>query len=436
MESKKMSFTERFADKVGDFMGPLAEKIQGIPFLMALTEGMQALLPVTMVGAFACLFAFIDIGGYQAWLATVPWLSTYFWTLQSCTLTIYSVYVVIFLSYAYAKKLGFEDPIMAPPFAFACFLLLTPIQPYASIPMSWLGHSGLFSAMIVAFATVRLLKLFKDKGITIKMPAGVPHFVSKGFEVLIPGLVILPVVAAIGQLCQHTSFGSFHNVIYTLIQAPLKKVGLTIPVHVFYEMLGTLAMYCGIHGSTVSAWLTPLLSAATQENLAAFAAGQPLPNVIAGAIENAILLGGYGCTLGPCIAFFFFAKSKRYKQVTRISIIPQIFNIGEPFLFGVPCMLNPYLLIPYFITPLFNTLVVDLCVTFGVIGRFTGVSVPWTLCAWIGYLVGCSTPIKGMILQYSLIVIDALIWFPFLKSLDNKALEEEREAAALEAAAV
>ena len=37
---------------------------------MALSESMQAMLPVTIVGAFACLLAFIDVGGYQQWLAS------------------------------------------------------------------------------------------------------------------------------------------------------------------------------------------------------------------------------------------------------------------------------------------------------------------------------------------------------------------------------
>lgn len=428
VKEEKVSVMERFADKVGDIMGPLAEKIQSIKFLMALTEGMQALLPITMVGAFGCLLAFIDVGGYQAWLGTHPQLMTFFMTLQVCTLSIYSVYVVIFLSYAYAKKLGFEDPIMAPPFAFACFILLTPVQLYSAIPMQWLGHAGLFSAMIVSFAVVRALKFFLDRHITIKMPAGVPHFVEKGFEVMIPAFVILPIAGAIGVLCQQTSFGSFHNIIYGVIQAPLKSVGLTLPVYILYELLGNLAMFCGIHGSTMSAWYSPILSAGNQEQLAAFAAREALPHIFVGCFENSVLIGGYGATLGACIFMFFFAKSKRYKQVSRVAIVPQCFNIGEPFLFGVPAMLNPYLVIPYFGGVLVNILVSYICIASGLVGRPTGVSAPWTIVAWVGYLLGCSTPIRGAIMQWALIIIDALIWAPFIISLDKKALAEEKEA--------
>lgn len=432
MKDNKVSALERFAEKIGDFMGPLAEKLQQVKFLMALTEGMQALMPVTLVGSFGCLFAFVDIGGYQAWLATHPDLMMFFMTLQSLTLSIYSLYVVIFLSYAYAKKLGFEDPIMAPPFALACFLFLTPVNIYANIPMSWLGHTGLFSAMIVSFLTVRALKFFRDKNITIKMPEGVPHFVAKSFEVMIPGLVILPVFAAIGYFCQKTEYGSFHNIIYTLLQVPFKKVGLTLPVYLIYELLGNLAMYCGIHGSTMSSWFSPLLSAATQENLAAFTAGQPLPNIIAGSIENAVLLGGYGATLGACLFMFFFAKSKRYKQVSRVAIVPQCFNIGEPFLFGVPCMLNPYLLIPYFGGVIVNCICAYAAIATGLIGRMTGVSAPWTIVAWVGYLIGCETPIRGFIFQMVMIVIDALIWAPFIIAIDKKALAEEKAVETVE----
>lgn len=428
MEKENNSFMERLADKIGNIMGPLAEKLQSFDFLMALTEGMQALLPVTMVGAFACLFAFIDIGGYQAWLVQHMGLYTFFMTLQSCTLTIYSLYVVVFLSYAYAKKKGFKDPIMAAPFALACFLLLTPIVVYTNIPMNWLGHSGLFSAMITSFLVVNMIKFFQDRHITIKMPAGVPHYVEKGFEVLIPGLIILPIFGAIGQLCQKTSFGSFHNIIYTIIQSPLKSVGLTLPVYFLYELLGNLAMFCGIHGSTMSAWFTPLSNAATMENLDALAAHAPMPNIFAGCFENSVLIGGYGATLGACIVMLLIAKSNRYKQVSRIAIIPQCFNIGEPFLFGVPVMMNPYLIIPYFAGVFVNLFVTYFCIRTGIVGMPTGVTAPWTLVAWIGYLIGCETPIRGFIMQMCLIVVDGLIWLPFIKILDKKAVEEEKAA--------
>ena len=213
----------KLMEKFDNFVMPLAEKMQSIHFLMALSESMQSMLPVTVVGAFACLLAFIDIGGYQAWLAEHAIVMQFFMTIQSLTLSIYSVYVLLVFPFGYAKRIGIKEPLTCIPLAFVCFMLLTPVNMYSDIPMAWLGHSGLFSAMIVTFVTVRMLKWFLDRNITIKMPAGVPHMVEAAFQVLIPFCVIIPLFGIIGFYFQTTSFGSFHNVIYTLIQAPLKS---------------------------------------------------------------------------------------------------------------------------------------------------------------------------------------------------------------------
>lgn len=413
-------------DKFNDFVMPFAEKIQGVHFLMALSESMQSVLPVTILGAFACLLAFVDIGGYQAWLAEHFIVMQFFMTIQSLTLSIYSVYVLLVFPFCYAKRLGIKEPLSAIPLAFVCFMLLTPVNMYANIPMSWLGHSGLFSAMLVTFLTVRGLKFFLDRNITIKMPAGVPHMVEMAFQNLIPFCVIIPLFGIVGFYFQSTSFGSFHNVIYTLIQSPLKSVGLSLPVYIIYQILMTLFMFCGIHGSSAVAWMTPILTAATQENLAAYSAGLALPNIIAGAFENCILIGGIGATMGGCIVMFLFAKSKRYKQVSRVAIVPQIFNIGEPFLFGVPVMLNPILFFPYMGGVLINTIIVYTLVATGVVARFTGVTIPWTLQGILGGLLGCQVPWQGLLLQVSILILDMVIWYPFIKIIDKQALQEEK----------
>ena len=421
----------KLMERFDNFVMPLAEKMQSIHFLMALSESMQSMLPVTVVGAFACLLAFIDIGGYQDWLAQHAIVMQFFMTIQSLTLSIYSVYVLLVFPFGYAKRLGVKEPLTCIPLAFVCFMLLTPVNMYSDIPMAWLGHSGLFSAMIVTFVTVRMLKWFLDRNITIKMPAGVPHMVEAAFQVLIPFCVIIPLFGIVGFYFQTTSFGSFHNVIYTLIQAPLKSVGLSLPVYILYQILMTLFMFCGIHGSSAVAWMTPIMTAATQENLAAYSAGLELPNIIAGAFENCILIGGIGATMGGCIVMLLFAKSKRYKQVSRVAIIPQIFNIGEPFLFGVPVMLNPILFFPYMGGVLINTVIVYTLVATGVVARFTGVTIPWTLQGILGGLLGCSVPWQGFLLQIGILILDMFIWYPFIKIIDNKerASEEKQEMA-------
>jgi PTS system cellobiose-specific IIC component len=109
-----------------------------------------------------------------------------------------------------------------------------------------------------------------------------------------------------------------------------------------------------------------------------------------------------------------------------VAIVPQIFNIGEPFLFGVPVMLNPVLFFPYMGGVLINTVIVYTLVATGVVARFTGVTVPWTLQGILGGLLGCQVPWQGFLLQLGILILDMFIWYPFIKIIDKKAVEEEK----------
>ena len=62
--------------------------------------------------------------------------------------------------------------------------------------------------------------------------------------------------------------------------------------------------------------------------------------------------GGCGCTLGLVIVMFLFAKSKRYKEFSKIVLPCGIFNINEPLVYGMPLMLNFTMLIPFIVTPI------------------------------------------------------------------------------------
>ena len=150
-----------------------------------------------------------------------------------------------------------------------------------------------------------------------------------------------------------------------------------------------------------------------------------MQNIWTTGLMNSIQAGGIGATLGLAIVLVFFAKSKRYKQLSRMAIVPQIFNIGEPLLFGIPIMLNPLLFIPYMGGVIVNTFVAYFSVYFGIVARFSGVDVSWTLPTGIQGLLSNTKPIEGLLLQLVIVALDMLIWYPFVKIIDKQALEEE-----------
>ena len=419
---------KKFYEKLSEKLTPFATKVSSIKFLQALSQSMMALLPVTIVGSFACLFAFAEIGPWTAFKMSHPAVMPSFLTIQSLTLGCISLYVVVLLPWMYAQKLGLKEAVSCVVINLAAFLILTPTELFMNIPEQWLGSSGLFSAILISFLTVRIVKFFVDKRITFKMPQGVPSFIENSFCVLIAAFVIIFGSELLANILAGTEFGCIHQIIYTLVQAPLAHIGSSLPALMLASVIGNLVMFCGIHGSTVLAPLDPIKAANNVENLAAATAGQALPHIFTSGMWSLVLCGGIGSTLGLGIVMVLFCKSARYKNLSRATIVPQIFNIGEPLLFGVPIMLNPLLFIPYILVQLVNVVVVYGALALGICAKFTGMETTFAIPTPIMAFMTNSVPWQGLVLSLVVILIDCLLWYPFAMMIDRQALEEEAAA--------
>ena len=428
MTKEKSSFMERFVDKIATTLTPIANKIANVKFLQALTKTFQAVIPITMIGAFACLFAWVPITPWQNFLASHINVLYTFYTIQSLTLSIIAVYVIIFLSYLYAKTLEIKNPIIVVPVTFASFLMITPTELFSSIPSQWLGYSGMFSAFIVTFVSVRIVKLCLDKRIVIRMPNGVPEFVEAAFAIFLPAAISITLFAIIGILMGQTSYGSLHQFIYSMLQVPLANVTDSYLGLLVSYTVSSLACFLGIHAESVTPHISMFVTTFDAENLAAYQAGLPLPHVFGSAVSSNIYIGGMGATLGLGVLLCLVAKSQRYKKLSRVAIVPQIFNIAEPLLFGLPIMLNPIAFIPYILTIMVNTTIAYWVVALNIFERAVSVSMSWTVPVVIQSAINFAKPWQGVLLNLGIMAIDMLIWYPFVKVLDKKALLEESAA--------
>ena len=424
-KTNKNSFIEKTVEVLAEKLTPIASKVARVKFLQALTKTFQAILPVTMIGAFACLFANISFEPWQNFLAAYPDIVMIFYTIQALTLYIIALYVMLFLPYLYAQILEVKNPITLVPVALACFLLITPTNIFSDIPVKWLGHSGMFSAFITTWLVVRFVKLCLDKKIIIRMPRGVPEFVESAFAILLPAAIVIVVFATIGQLMTHTEYGSIHQLIYTMIQAPLSNVTDSYLGLLVSFLIATLACFCGVHAESVVPHIGIFVATFDAENLIAFQNGDPLPHVFGTSVYSNIYIGGMGATLGLSILLLFVAKSQRYKKLSRIAIIPQMFNIAEPLLFGLPIMLNPIAFIPYILAMFTNVTIAYWVVAAGILQRGATATLSWTVPTFISSALNFAEPWQGLLLNLIIMGIDMLIWYPFVKILDNKALKEE-----------
>lgn len=183
-----------------------------------------------------------------------------------------------------------------------------------------------------------------------------------------------------------------------------------------------------MHGSlVVGSILTAVYLPMDLQNLAAYSAGKAMPHILGYQFYCTFAgIGGAGGTLGLVFLMVFLAKSKRLKTLGKLAIVPGCFTINEPVVFGLPMMFNPIMAIPFICVPLIQMTLAYVSIAIGLVPRLAGVQVPFGMPILVNGLMQGSWRIP--VLQFVLIVLSAVIYYPFFKKLDNKSLEEELSA--------
>ncbi|MGG3468790.1 PTS sugar transporter subunit IIC [Neobacillus pocheonensis] len=423
---------QRFMEVLESKMAPLAFKLDSNRYITAIKDGLFGVMSLLIIGSFFLLLANLPITGYPEFMASIlgeNWPS-YFKVPYDVTMSIMTIYVVI----AMARSLGKTyklDSITCITLSVVAFLLLTPTLEFKDggfgIPTSNLSASGLFLGMITAVLTVEIVRFVDKKGWRIKMPDSVPENVSRSFSALIPGLFVIIFFNLIRIVFSLTDFATVQAFIFHYLQLPLTSLGSTLPAMLISTIFeGTLWSF-GIHGSNViSGIMKPIWLTLTAENANAFAAGETLPHIINFQFyANFMKIGGFGGTFGLALLLLFASKSSQFKALGKLSIGPGFFGINEPIIFGLPVVLNPIMVIPFILTPLVLAVVAYFSMLSGLVPYTNGTNIPWTTPPVIaGFLV---SGWKGAVLNIIQIIISAAIYYPFFKSADRIAYNQEQE---------
>ena len=177
----------------------------------------------------------------------------------------------------------------------------------------------------------------------------------------------------------------------------------------------------------------PFNKAAYVFGTAAIAAGKAATHIgVEPFLQWFVHIGGSGATLGLAILFCVKAKSKYGKTLGRTTILPSIFNINEPMIFGAPIVLNPMLLIPFIIIPLICATIAWIATSMHLVNCAVTIA-PWTLPGPIGAYLACGGDWRAAVLNIILIIISVIIYYPFFKMYDNELLAEEKSKEAVSA---
>lgn len=433
-----------FMDKLETKLMPLAEIISRNKYLISIRDGFLINMPLLIIGSFFMLINNFPVQSWINWLRATQIngisLSTMLSVPTDATFTIMAIFVVFGIGYNFSKQVKVNPAFGAVVSVMSWFMLMPYVTFFtpegaqeaakvSSIPLDWIGAKGIFLGILCAFGAVHLYRWVLKKGWVINMPAGVPPTVGQSFASLIPILVVILVFLVINIGFALTPWGNAFDFIFKFLQTPLLHVGDSLGAMVILYLFAHVLWFFGIHGTNITdSVFRPILITLSADNLAALQAGSPLPHIINTQFQDLFATyGGGGSTLSLLIAMLLFCKSKRISQLGKLAIIPGIFGINEPVIFGLPIVLNPTIFIPFVFLPMFNIIVTYSVMYFGIVPICNGVVMPWTTPPIIsGFL---SSGWQGAALQIVMIAIGIVVYLPFIKTMDKQYLKEEAEAA-------
>ena len=416
--------------KMVETMKPLFEKVSNNIYLRAIRDGFVSCIPVILFSSLFILVACVpEIFDYK-WPEKI---STVLWQAYNYSMGMLGILMVATIAKSLTDSINTKMPklrqindVSVMIVSIICLLLLAVAPVEGGISTEFMGTKGLLSAFVVAFTVPNIYKFFVKRNITIKLPDEVPHYIAQTFADLIPLSVAVMVYWVFGIVFKEATgmmFGAWIlEVFKPLFVAADGYIGLAI-------IYGAMAMFwfVGIHGpSIVEPAVTAIYIANIEANLQIVSAGGHATNILTHPTSYFVAtLGGTGATLMFCAMCAFIAKSKQLRAVGRASIVPVTFAVNEPIIFGAPIVLNPVLFFPFVLTPILNVWVFKFFVDNLGMNAFTYI-LPWTTPAPIGLIVGTGFAQLAFILAPLLLVMDAVMYYPFFRVYDAQLVEREK----------
>lgn len=439
------------------FLMPIAGKLGQQPHLNAIRDGVVGALPLVLIGSLFMLAAqpplttklmdsyyAVQINGQPL----VPALLNTFRVLVG----LIGIYVAFGVAQSLARRYQL-DTLSAGLLAVAALLLINGIQtinmltplgmeqlpqgiaavsPEAMkdyvqsgrfIAFSNLGSGGLFLAIILGLIVPEVQRFTHKYHWEITMPAGVPPAVGRSFSALIPGLLIIIPLWILVYILGIDLFALINNLIAEPVAAMSKPGGVGFIVMLVIVLIDSVLWLFGVHAVAILAPMAAIWLANITMN---GDKGTQYLNTRE-AFQFYIWLGGSGATI--VLPYLMMrARSTSLRAIAKVSAIPALFNINEPLIFGVPVMMNATLAIPFILAPVITLITTVIATSSGLV-PVPSLVVPWTLPGPLGAYLATHGSIAAALLSLTNIALAALIYWPFVRTLDKRMSSEEAAAA-------
>lgn len=410
---------------------PFFEKISRNKYLRAIRDGFIAGMPVILFSSIFILIAYVPNAWGFHWSKDIE---TFLMTPYSYSMGILAFFVAGTTAKGLTDSMNRDLPAtnqinyISTMLATMVGFLLMAAEPAkdGGFLTAFMGTKGLLTAFIAAFITVNVYKVCVKNNVTIRMPDEVPPNISQVFKDLIPftlSVVLLYALELVVKASLHVTVAeSIGTLLAPLFSAADGYLGITF-------IFGAYAFFwfVGIHGpSIVEPAIAAITYANAEVNLKLIQQGMHADKILTSGTQMFIVtLGGTGATLVVPFMFMWLTKSKRNRAIGRASVVPTFFGVNEPILFGAPIVLNPIFFVPFIFAPIANVWIFKFFVDTLGMNSFTS-NLPWTTPGPLGIVLGTNFQVLSFILAALLIVVDVVIYYPFLKVYDEEILEEER----------
>jgi len=433
----------KFLNKVEVVGGRIANNF----YLGTVRDAFVSIMPVILVGSFAILFSNVIFSptnglaqfGPFAWMAQFQII---FQGINYATMNFLAIYLAFAIGMVHSRKMKNDSPWFGGLLSIISYVSLAPATLGVSTTLDdgtvvaignalasrYTNSQGMFLAIIVGILSATFFsKLMASGKVSIKMPDSVPPMVSKAFEVSIPALIVVVGFGLVGFLFQLALGMDMFDAIYTVLQAPLEAVMQHPAGIIVLVFIAQLFWLLGIHGAQlVSIVRDPVGFAALAVNFDAHQAGEAMPNIYTRPFWDVYsTMGGSGATLGLIIAIFLFSKREDAKAIGKLSLIPALFNINEPLIFGIPLVLNPIFAIPFILAPMVSSGIAYFLTHIGFATPAFAV-MPWTTPPLLNAFLTTGS-FGAVITQFIGIVASILIYIPFVKVHNAMAAKDKEE---------
>lgn len=412
-------------------ISPVAARLSSQRHVVAIKDGFIASMPFLIVGSFMLLFShppFSENSGWgfaQWWLGIVKQYNDQLMMPYNMTMGIMALFITAAIASNLAQSYKLNG-LMAALLSLMTFLVVAAPLKDGALKVDSLGGEGIFTAILVSLYCTEVMHLLVKYKIGFRLPEQVPPKIRQSFDLLIPIMVIFLTLYPLNLFMQ-SQFGLIIPQAIMAVFAPIISAADSLPAVLIAVLLCHLLWFAGIHGAAIvggilqAFWLSNL-----GLNQEALTAGEPVPKIFIEPFwQFFITVGGSGATMG-LVLLYLRSRSAHLRSIGRLGLVPGMFNINEPVIFGSPVVMNPLLFIPFITTPILNAVIAWTATRTNLVNHVISLA-PWTTPGPVGAAWSTGWDWRAVVLVAFLICLSALIYYPFFKVYERQLLQQEAE---------